>query len=74
MTAADFKTLKVGDRVCVRRREKDHWMDTEVLKVDHLFGKVTILCGRKAYSYRCVRYGMSPTTKRGGLCVGMCSL
>lgn len=70
MTIDAFKTLKKGDQVYFPGNDR-RLIGTQVLAIDHLFNKVTVLLGRKPYSYRYLRKVPSPgyTT---GFCVGMC--
>ncbi len=70
MTHKTFTSLRDDDRVHIPSCN-GRMLDTVVLGIDHLFGKVTVLLGRKPYSYRYVRAGVAPSGK-GGLCVGLC--
>lgn len=75
MTTTQFKALRKGDRVLIpdAARGNRELLSTEVLGIDRLFGKVTVLLGRKPYSYRYVRVdGAKSGLTRSGICVGMC--
>ena len=53
MTIQEFKTLKVGDSIYLPNTwNKNTYTYSQVLDIDHLFKKVTVLLGRKPYSYR----------------------
>lgn len=69
MTLKEFKNIKVGD-LCYIPQTDNKLLGTEVLKKDNIFNKLTVLLGRKSYSYKYVRK-TCPIEKQGPL-VGMC--
>ena len=70
MTKQAFAKLQVRDAVCIGGiRPNDRALCTVVLSIDRFFGKVTVLCGRKAYSYRYVQSKIG--NRPSGLCVGL---
>jgi hypothetical protein len=70
MTLADFNKLKVGDGVYVTDRS-GRTMGSEVLKIDKLFKKISVLCkaGGRFVSYRSVA---RKTTRPVSCFVGTC--
>jgi hypothetical protein len=72
MTIDAFKTLKKGDRVYIPSPNGDRRLtSTEVLSIDRLFNKATVLLGRKPYSYRYLRKAPGSGWSTG-FCVGLC--
>jgi hypothetical protein len=53
MTAQQFKTLKVGDRIYLPNSwKRGTFTSSEVLKIDRIFGKVQVLLRNKFLSYK----------------------
>jgi len=71
MTSTAFQNLKVNDRVYIPSSD-GRFIGTPVLAIDHLFRKVTVLLGRKPYSYRYIRKDLKPGVTTG-FHVGLCS-
>lgn len=69
MTLNQFNNLKVKDRVFLRGRD-DKYISTEVLKIDRYFKKLTVLLGRKSYSYKYIQKEV-PREKQSGQMVGI---
>ena len=56
MNFIQFNSLKIGDRCYIpNANRKDMFISTEVLKIDRFFKKVTVLLGKKSYSYKYIR-------------------
>ncbi len=72
MTSTEFQSLKCGDRVCIPGGQLGRLIGTEVLAIDRMFRKVTVLLGRKPYSYRYVRSQARVPIERIGPFVWMC--
>ena len=66
MTKQQFSKLKVGDYVYL---PGNRYTYTPILKIDRIFNKVSVLLGRKFYSYKYIP--MKCPKNKHGLTVGM---
>jgi len=71
MTIEQFNSLKVNDLVYIPGAYEGRFTGTQVLKIDRLFKKVTVLLGTKSYSYRYVRRQIK-STQHASCFVGLC--
>lgn len=74
MTLKQFKQLKIGDRVFlpdIRANNRKKFISTEVLKIDKLHKKISVLLGRRQfYSYKYIAKEI-PIKRESGICVGL---
>ena len=72
MKLQHFNSLKVKDRVyLLHGMEKGKYLSTTVLKIDHFFKKITVLLGKKPYSYKYIQKEV-PIEKQSSHMVRMC--
>lgn len=64
MNIEDFNKLKLNDLVYLPdNHRKGEYIGTQVLKLDHYFKKLTVLLGRKSYSYKYIKKKLDKNQK-----------
>ncbi len=70
MTKQEFKSLKIGDR-CYLKNCDGKYTNTEILDIDRLFGKVSVLLRSKPISYKKIPLKLKNNQEEWGF-VGIC--
>lgn len=69
MTKEDFNNLKIGDR-CYLKRWDGQYDSTEVLQIDRIFGKLTVLLRSKPVHYSKIPLKLNEHQKQSGFVFG----